>query len=71
MIRDIASGTTPFITKLIKNSGWVPLTINTIINITTDNGWGFSHLLFDLIGSDNAILDGAGHSTFYIKYLHP
>ena len=54
-----------------------PITINTVIPITTDNG--FNHAKIKLyiknvrskkIRRDDAILEGASYSTFYIKYLH-
>ena len=53
---------------------WRPLTINAVIPITIDNGFNYARIKIYLEkisgGSFNGELDGAGNSTFYIKYLH-
>ena len=54
--------------SLDNQSDWSPITINTVIQITTDNGFNYARIKIKT--TDNAIFDGAGYSTFYIKYLH-
>ena len=77
IIHDDTNGNDLFVTNLVTLSSWSPITINTVIPITTDNG--FNHAKIKLyiknrtgrkLRGDDAILKGAGYSTFYIKYLH-
>ena len=49
---------------------WVPLTLNAIIKIDLLNG-DDAEISFSIAPKSSAIFDGAGYSTFYIKYLHP
>ena len=77
IIRDDTNGNDLFVTNLVTLSSWSPITINTVIPITTDNGFNHAKIkLYIKIASskklrgDDAILKGAGYSTFYIKYLH-
>ena len=56
--------------KLDNQSDWSTITINAIVPINADNGFGFVEIQMWIITKNNAILDGAGFSTFYIKYLH-
>ena len=77
IIHDDTNGNDLFVTNPVTLSSWSPITINTVIPITTDNG--FNHAKIKLyiknamgkkIRGDDAILEGARCSTFYIKYLH-
>lgn len=49
---------------------WAPITINAIVTIQADNGFGHADIKLYL-SDDPSLLDGAGYSTFYIKYLGP
>ena len=78
IIHDDTNGNDLFLISLDDQSGWPPITINTVIPINTDNG--FNHVRIKMYIKNktrdkrlvdlNAIFDGAGYSTFYIKYLH-
>ena len=68
IIHDDTNGNDLFVTNLVTLSSWSPITINTVIPITTDNG--FNHARGKNIRGVDAILEGARYSTFYIKYLH-
>ena len=70
IIHDGTNGNDLFVTNLYNPSGWAPITINTVIPINTDNGFGYVRIKMYIKTTDNAIFDGAGYSTFYIKYLH-
>ena len=70
-IHDHTNGNDLFVINLDNQSNWTPITINTIIPITVDNGFNHADIQFKFKISDNAIFDGAGYSTFYIRYLHP
>ena len=50
-------------------SDWTPITINMVIPISFDNGSNHTDLKFYITGSKKPNLDGAGYSTFFIKYL--
>ena len=68
-IHDNTNGNDLFVINFDNQSNWTPITINTIVSITVDNG--FNHADIELKLENNAIFDGDGYSTFYIKYLHP
>ena len=70
VIHDATNGNELFVIKLDNQTDWSPITINAIVPITEDNGFGHADIQMLIITTDNAILDGAGYSTFYIKYLH-
>ena len=77
IIHDDTNGNDLFVTNLVTLLSWLPITINTVIPITTDNGFNFAKIKLYIknsrskkIRGDDAILEGAGYSTFYIKYLH-
>ena len=70
IIHDDTNGNDLFVINLRSQSRWPPITINTVIPITVDNGFGYAKIKMYIKTTNNAILDGAGHSTFYIKYLH-
>ena len=50
-------------------SDWTPITINMVIPICFDNGSNHTDLKFYITGSKKPNLDGAGYSSFFIKYL--
>ena len=59
-----------FTLSLNKQTDWTPITINIIKKIEILlGGKGYSEIAFK-IKSGDAIFNGAGYSTFYIKYLH-
>ena len=53
-----------------KQSDWTPVTINAVVPINVDNGFDYVEIQLKFGDSDDAIFDGAGYSTFYIKYLY-
>ena len=76
-IHDDSNGNGLFVTNRVTLPSWSPITINIVIPITTDNGFNHAKIkLYIKIASskklrgDDAILEGASYSTFYIKYLH-
>ena len=71
IIHDDTNGNDLFTLNLNTQSDWVPITINTIIPITVDNGFNYARIKMYIKTSYGAVLDGAGYSTFYIIYLHP
>ena len=64
------NGNELFVIKLDNQSDWSPIKINAIVPINVDNGFGHVDIQMRKTTKNNAILDGAGFSTFYIKYLH-
>ena len=74
IIHDDTNGNDLFVTDIDESSSWVQLIINAVIPITIDNGFGHARIKMyvEKISSSsfNGELDGAGYSTFYIKYLH-
>ena len=72
IIHDDTNGNDLFVTNLNGNRSWTPITINTVIPITVDNGFNYARIKMYLQkkGSSNSIFHGADNSTFYIKYLH-
>ena len=77
IIHDDTNGNDLFVTNLVTLSSWSPITINTVIPSTTDNG--FNHAKTNLyiknatgkkIPGDDTIIEGSRYSTFYIKFLH-
>ena len=70
VIHDPTNGNKLFVLKLDNQSNWSPITINAIVPINADNGFDHVEMQMWIITKDNAIFDGAGYSTFYIKYLH-
>ena len=59
-----------FTLSLDVRSNRTPIKINVIKKIETLSGANDARIIFTTT-SGNLILDGVGHSTFYIKYLHP
>ena len=72
IIHDDTNGNDLFVINLDGNKSWTPITINTVIPITVDNGFNYARIKMYLKNKTftNAIFDGTGNSTFYIKYLH-
>ena len=70
IIHDDTNGNDLFVTSLDNQSDWSSITINTVIPITVDNGFGYAKIKMYIKTTDKAIFDEAGYSTFYIKYLH-
>ena len=72
IIHDDTNGNDLFVINLDGNKSWTPITINTVIPITVDNGFNYARIKMYLKSKTftNAIFDGTGNSTFYIKYLH-
>ena len=66
----VDSGFDLFITDLIKQTNWTPITINTIISVNVSNNIGHVDFQFKSGVFDDAIFKGAGYSSFYIKFLH-
>ena len=71
IIHDHTNGNDLFVLNLDNQSNWTPITINSVVPITVDNGFNHADIQLKLKISDKAILDGDGYSTFYIRYLHP
>ena len=69
-VHDFTNGNDLFVMNLDNQSDWTPIAINTIVPITVDNGFNHDDIQFKFRVSDDAIFDGAGYSTFYIRYLH-
>ena len=72
IIHDDTNGNDLFVTNINGGRSWMPITINTVIPITVDNGFNYARIKMYLKkkGSLNAIFHGNENSTFYIKYLH-
>ena len=72
IIHDNTNGNDLFVINLDGNKSWTPITINTVIPITVDNGFNYARIKMYLKNKNltNAIFDGTGNSTFHIKYLH-
>ena len=70
IIHDDTNGNDLFVLNLANQSDWTPITINAVIPITVDNGFGHDEIKLYIKTNNNAEFDGAGYSTFYIKYLH-
>ena len=72
IIHDDTNGNDLFVTNLNGGRSWMPITINTVIPITVDNGFNYARIKMYLEKkvSTNAIFHGTENSTFYIKYLH-
>ena len=72
IIHDDINGNDLFVTNLNGGRSWMPITINTVIPITVDNGFNYARIKMYLKkrGSPNSYFHGTDNSTFYIKYLH-
>ena len=70
IIHDDTNGNDLFVLNFNDQSSWTPITINAVVSINVDNGFNHADMKLYIKTNNNAILDGAGYSTFYIKYLH-
>ena len=72
IIHDDTNGNDLFVTNINSSRSWIPITINTVIPITVDNGFNYARIKLYLKNTRNinAIFHGTDNSTFYIKYLH-
>ena len=72
IIHDDTNGNYLFVTNLNGGRSWMPITINTVIPITVDNGFNYARIKMYLKkrSSPNSYFHGIDNSTFYIKYLH-
>ena len=59
-----------FVLGLDNQSNWTTITINTIVPINVANGFNHVDIQLKFGVFDEAVFDGAGFSTFYIRYLH-
>ena len=71
IVYDITNGVDIFVIKLVNQSKWTPITINTIVPINASNGFGYVDIQLKFGVFDDALFNGAEYSTFYIRYLHP
>ena len=69
VIHDNTNGIDLFVVGLNNKLGWTPITINAVIPINVDNSFNHADIQLMIRTTNNAILDGSGKSTFYIKYL--
>ena len=69
-VHDITNGNDLFVMNLSKQSNWTPITINAIVPITVDNGFNHADIQLKFGVFDDALFDGSGYSSFYIRYLH-
>ena len=69
-VHDITNGNDLFVMNLSKQSNWTPITINAIVPITVDNGFNHADIQLKFGVFDNALFNGSGYSSFYIRYLH-
>ena len=69
-VHDITNGNDLFVMNLSKQSNWTPITINAIVPITVDNGFNHSDIQLKFGVFDDALFNGSGYSSFYIRYLH-
>ena len=74
IIHDDTNGNDLFVLNLDDQSNWTPITINAVVPINADNGFNYARIKMYIKNTGSGILgsifDGAGHSTFYIKYLN-
>ena len=70
IIHDHTNGNDLFVINIDDSSGRSPITINSVIPINTNNGFNHVEIKLYTKTTNNAIFEGAGYSTFYIKYLH-
>ena len=69
-VHDITNGNDLFVMNLSKQSNWTPITITAIVPITVDNGFNHADIQLKFGVFDNALFNGSGYSSFYIRYLH-
>ena len=59
----------PLNLRLVSQSNWTPITINTVLNIRGRVSANGARIYFYYDSADGSLY-GDGASTFYIKYLH-
>ena len=73
-IYDDTNSVYPFVIYLSNTRQFTEFAISTVINIQTNNGYGYSDIKLRVVKVNskdpNPLLAGAKKSTFYIKYLH-
>ena len=69
-VHDITNGNDLFVMNLSNQSNWTPITINAIVPITVDNGFNHADIQLKFGVFDDALFNGSGYSSFYIRYLH-
>ena len=73
-IYDDTNSVYPFVIYLSDTQQFTEFSISTVINIQTNNGYGYSDIKLRVVKVNskdpNPLLAGARKSTFYIKYLH-
>ena len=73
-IYDDTNSVYPFVIYLSNTQKFTEFAISAVINIQTNNGYGYSDIKLRIIKVNskdpNPLLAGANKSTFYIKYLH-
>ena len=69
-VHDITNGNDLFVMNLSKQSNWTPITINAIVPITVNNGFKHADIQLKFGVFDDALFNGSGYSSFYIRYLH-
>ena len=70
IIYDDTNGNDLLVNVIDDSASWLPIIINAVIVINTDNGFGHVKIKMYMKPLRNVELDGVGYSTFYIKYLH-
>ena len=73
-IYDDTNSVYPFVIYLSNTQKFTEFAISAVINIQTNNGYGYSDIKLRIIKVNskdpNPLLAGSNKSTFYIKYLH-
>ena len=69
IIHDDTNGNDLYVLNLGISRSGRPITINAVIPINEDNGFGYVRIKIYPLTRHSALY-GAGFSTFYIKYLH-
>ena len=69
-VHDITNENDLFVMNLSNQSNWTPITINAIVSITVDNGFNHADIQLKFGVFDDALFNGSGYSSFYIRYLH-
>ena len=68
-IKETHSRKTLFEQSFNNSSDWIPITINALIRVSIPQGYLYANLHIGFGLNSSGILDGAGYSTFFIKYI--
>ena len=68
-VRETHSKKSLFQQSFNNSSAWIPITVNAVIRVAIPQGYGYANLHFGFGLNSSGILDGAGYSTFFIKYI--